>query len=56
MQYRHSDAYHTLYDLSGLSAAQHRVVPNDSRKKELLACWTEEERECIVSLVAQNDS
>ncbi|KAK7682154.1 hypothetical protein QCA50_014741 [Cerrena zonata] len=40
---KNADAYHTLYDLSGLSAAQHRVIPNESRKKELLACWTEEE-------------
>ncbi|CAL1702978.1 unnamed protein product [Somion occarium] len=38
-----ADAYHTLYDLSGLSAAQHRVIPNSKREKELLACWTEDE-------------
>ncbi|EKM50973.1 uncharacterized protein PHACADRAFT_212873 [Phanerochaete carnosa HHB-10118-sp] len=36
-----ADAYHTLYCLSGLSAAQHRVVPIDERKAELLSAWVD---------------
>ncbi|GJE90616.1 terpenoid cyclase/Protein prenyltransferase [Phanerochaete sordida] len=36
-----ADAYHTLYCLSGLSAAQHRVVPSEERKTELAAAWVE---------------
>ncbi|KAI0073085.1 terpenoid cyclases/Protein prenyltransferase [Panus rudis PR-1116 ss-1] len=38
---KNADAYHTLYCLSGLSAAQHHVIPNETRKKELLACWAD---------------
>lgn len=34
-----ADAYHTLYCLSGLSAAQHHVVPSDDRRAELLKAW-----------------
>ncbi|KAF7797279.1 hypothetical protein EIP86_008474 [Pleurotus ostreatoroseus] len=34
-----ADAYHTLYCLSGLSAAQHRVVPSPKRKRQLLDAW-----------------
>ncbi|OBZ72750.1 Protein farnesyltransferase subunit beta [Grifola frondosa] len=34
-----SDSYHTLYCLSGLSAAQHRVIPHDARRAEVLASW-----------------
>ncbi|KAI0316006.1 terpenoid cyclases/Protein prenyltransferase [Amylostereum chailletii] len=37
---KHPDAYHTLYCLSGLSAAQHRVSPSASRRSELHAAWT----------------
>ncbi|OCH90755.1 terpenoid cyclases/Protein prenyltransferase [Obba rivulosa] len=36
---KHADAYHTLYCLSGLSAAQHRVVPNASRRATLRSSW-----------------
>lgn len=37
--HRNPDAYHTLYCLSGLSSAQHRVVPNDDRRKQLSDAW-----------------
>ncbi|KAJ3559310.1 hypothetical protein NM688_g417 [Phlebia brevispora] len=37
--------YHTLYCLSGLSAAQHRVVPTAERKQELLGAWKPVEKE-----------
>lgn len=37
--HRSPDAYHTLYCLSGLSAAQHRVVPSAGRKRQLLDAW-----------------
>lgn len=34
-----ADAYHTLYCLSGLSSAQHRVAPDESRKVQLSGSW-----------------
>ncbi|KAI0338827.1 terpenoid cyclases/Protein prenyltransferase [Trametopsis cervina] len=34
-----ADAYHTLYCLSGLSAAQHRMLPSPDRRKQLLDSW-----------------
>lgn len=37
--HRPADAYHTLYCLSGLSAAQHHIVPSEDRKAELVAAW-----------------
>ncbi|KAA1469064.1 terpenoid cyclases/Protein prenyltransferase [Dentipellis sp. KUC8613] len=40
---KNPDAYHTLYCLSGLSAAQHRVFPSPSRKSELRAAWKSKE-------------
>ncbi|KAF5369835.1 hypothetical protein D9758_001130 [Tetrapyrgos nigripes] len=36
-----ADAYHTLYCLAGLSAAQHRMVPDRARRKVLEALWTD---------------
>ncbi|EMD36116.1 hypothetical protein CERSUDRAFT_116025 [Gelatoporia subvermispora B] len=36
---KHSDAYHTLYCLSGLSVAQHQVIPNTSRRIALRSSW-----------------
>jgi hypothetical protein len=36
---RHPDAYHTLYCLSGLSAAQHRVVHSPARRAEIRHAW-----------------
>ncbi|CCM05226.1 uncharacterized protein FIBRA_07436 [Fibroporia radiculosa] len=38
-----ADAYHTLYCLSGLSAAQHHVAPDESRKTKLIAGWKAED-------------
>ena len=40
---RPSDAYHTLYSLSGLATAQHRVSPSESMREELLQGWKEVE-------------
>lgn len=40
-RHRPADAYHTLYCLSGLSAAQHHVVPLDTRRTELLGAWSD---------------
>ncbi|KAH7886715.1 terpenoid cyclases/protein prenyltransferase alpha-alpha toroid [Phlebopus sp. FC_14] len=34
-----SDAYHTLYCLAGLSAAQHNVFPSPARRAELSTAW-----------------
>ncbi|KAG7443637.1 terpenoid cyclases/Protein prenyltransferase [Guyanagaster necrorhizus] len=34
-----ADAYHTLYCLAGLSAAQHRVFPSEHKSKELKSGW-----------------
>jgi protein farnesyltransferase subunit beta len=34
-----ADAYHTLYCLSGLSSAQHRIVPSSARRKQLDDAW-----------------
>ncbi|KAH9840869.1 terpenoid cyclases/Protein prenyltransferase [Rhodofomes roseus] len=36
---KHPDSYHTLYCLAGLSAAQHRVGPDHSRREALLQSW-----------------
>lgn len=36
---RHPDAYHTLYCLSGLSAAQHHIFPSKSKKEQTLESW-----------------
>jgi len=36
---KNADAYHTLYCLSGLSAAQHRLFPDPQRKEALKAAW-----------------
>ncbi|KAL1743660.1 terpenoid cyclases/protein prenyltransferase alpha-alpha toroid [Schizophyllum fasciatum] len=35
-----ADAYHTLYCLSGLSAAQHPMIPSSKRRDELAAAWS----------------
>ncbi|VDB99893.1 unnamed protein product [Peniophora sp. CBMAI 1063] len=40
---KHPDAYHTLYCLSGLSAAQHRLVQSSSRRAEVHAIWKDTE-------------
>ncbi|KAG8915466.1 CAAX farnesyltransferase (FTase) subunit beta [Tulasnella sp. 408] len=37
------DAYHTLYNLAGLSSAQHRVFLSTKRKEELKSTWVENE-------------
>lgn len=37
-----ADAYHTLYCLSGLSAAQHPMIPSPPRRDELLGAWSDE--------------
>ena len=37
--YRPSDAYHTLYSLSGLATAQHRVTFSDTTRDELFQSW-----------------
>ena len=37
--HRNPDAYHTLYCLAGLSAAQHRMFPSAARGAELRAAW-----------------
>ena len=36
---RPADAYHTLYNLSGLSAAQHRVYYSRKRAAEIASKW-----------------
>ncbi|KAL1717611.1 terpenoid cyclases/protein prenyltransferase alpha-alpha toroid [Schizophyllum commune] len=36
-----ADAYHTLYCLAGLSAAQHPMIPSPSRRDELAGAWTD---------------
>ncbi|KIY70764.1 terpenoid cyclases/Protein prenyltransferase [Cylindrobasidium torrendii FP15055 ss-10] len=36
-----ADAYHTQYVLAGLSSAQHRIVPDASRRAELEAAWAD---------------
>ncbi|KAI0804777.1 terpenoid cyclases/protein prenyltransferase alpha-alpha toroid [Irpex lacteus] len=38
------DAYHTLYCLSGLSAAQHHVLPSSARRTELLEAWVSKDK------------
>lgn len=39
---RPADAYHTLYCLAGLSAAQHRVAPSLERRQALAAAWKDQ--------------
>ncbi|KAG6841519.1 hypothetical protein C0991_010133 [Blastosporella zonata] len=34
-----ADAYHTLYCLSGLSTAQHRVSPDSARREKIRKAW-----------------
>ncbi|KAF7972312.1 hypothetical protein HWV62_5133 [Athelia sp. TMB] len=34
-----ADSYHTLYCLSGLSAAQHQLLPSATRRAQLLDAW-----------------
>ncbi|KAF8342461.1 terpenoid cyclases/protein prenyltransferase alpha-alpha toroid [Amanita rubescens] len=41
---KNPDSYHTLYCLSGLSSAQHRVVPSPARRSELISCWKQNSR------------
>jgi protein farnesyltransferase subunit beta len=36
---RQPDAYHTCYCLSGLAAAQHRILPVKQREKAILILW-----------------
>ena len=36
---RPADAYHTLYCTAGLSAAQHRVIPSETREKAVISAW-----------------
>ncbi|KAL9708966.1 CAAX farnesyltransferase (FTase) subunit beta [Leucoagaricus gongylophorus] len=38
-----ADSYHTLYCLSGLSAAQHHVYPSHSRKMDALKVWKDDD-------------
>ncbi|KAI0086016.1 terpenoid cyclases/protein prenyltransferase alpha-alpha toroid [Irpex rosettiformis] len=38
------DAYHTLYCLSGLSAAQHHMFPSGTRRKEVSEAWKDGEK------------
>jgi prenyltransferase beta subunit len=38
---RSADAYHTLYCLAGLSAAQHSVNPLPSRRAQVDQAWQE---------------
>lgn len=38
-----ADAYHTLYNLAGLSSAQHRVFLSKKRTEELRNIWVESE-------------
>ncbi|THV08641.1 terpenoid cyclases/Protein prenyltransferase [Dendrothele bispora CBS 962.96] len=40
-----ADAYHTLYCLAGLSAAQHRMNPDRTRRRVLEALWNENSKE-----------
>lgn len=52
---RPADAYHTLYNLSGLSSAQHHMVRTSQAREKLLDKWvdadenekTEEEKEAV---------
>jgi protein farnesyltransferase subunit beta len=39
IEQRNPDAYHTLYCLSGLSAAQHHVFPSSTRRAEIMKAW-----------------
>ncbi|KAM6499858.1 Terpenoid cyclases/protein prenyltransferase alpha-alpha toroid [Amanita muscaria] len=41
---KNADAYHTLYCLSGLSSAQHHVVPSAARQAEIIAHWKSDTR------------
>ena len=41
---RPADAYHTLYCLSGLSAAQRLFVPSRERRSELVNAWDSESK------------
>lgn len=36
---RNADSYHTLYCLSGLSSAQHTILPSPARRTELSNAW-----------------
>ncbi|KAI0037908.1 terpenoid cyclases/Protein prenyltransferase [Auriscalpium vulgare] len=36
---KNPDAYHTLYCIAGLSAAQHRVFPSQARRRQLEEAW-----------------
>ncbi|KAG6879072.1 hypothetical protein C0992_005352 [Termitomyces sp. T32_za158] len=36
---KNPDAYHTLYCLSGLSSAQHRVSSSDARREQIRSSW-----------------
>ncbi|GLB42943.1 putative terpenoid cyclases protein prenyltransferase [Lyophyllum shimeji] len=36
---KNADSYHTLYCLSGLSAAQHRVSPSEARRMQIHEAW-----------------
>ncbi|OSC97259.1 terpenoid cyclases/Protein prenyltransferase [Trametes coccinea BRFM310] len=38
-----ADAYHTLYCAAGLSAAQHRVIPSEARRKAVISAWNAEQ-------------
>ncbi|XP_006456065.1 hypothetical protein AGABI2DRAFT_210804 [Agaricus bisporus var. bisporus H97] len=40
---KNADLYHTLYCLSGLSAAQHHIYSSHARKAETLADWKDED-------------
>ncbi|KAJ8502466.1 hypothetical protein ONZ45_g11727 [Pleurotus djamor] len=37
---KNADAYHTMYCLSGLSSAQHRVQPSATRREQIANAWT----------------
>ncbi|KAF4596905.1 Protein farnesyltransferase subunit beta [Pleurotus pulmonarius] len=36
---KNADAYHTMYCLSGLSSAQHRMLPSDERRQQIQDAW-----------------
>ncbi|KAJ3566557.1 hypothetical protein NP233_g6928 [Leucocoprinus birnbaumii] len=40
---KNADSYHTLYCLSGLSAAQHHIYPSHARKADALKLWKDDD-------------
>lgn len=52
---KHPDSYHTLYCLAGLSAAQHRVAPDHSRRDGLLRSWDADAARKVTVVVGSVD-